>query len=563
MVTVDNPGPTDETYQLNLIGLDPATAANLPQTLMVPGGSSAEIELPVTALFEEGLELFIIEATDDDGVMGSDDALLDVVGETGVELSLTPTGDAGGPDTPISYELSVTNTGDFIDTYDLEVDLPAGWTFEWLANGQIVDPLTLIPSEFDTATIGLLITPAAGTAPGSYPFLVSATSTIYPSATDTISDQLEVLGNGVTVEITPGSTTINPLAPAVWDVTVTNTGIAADTFDLSTLGLGGETGQFSTSVLSLAAGQSNTVQLTIDAPDFLISGPIYKLHVAAVSQTDSRISNYALAEVELSGFDGVAIEWLDEAQSVDAGQSIDYFVTVTNTGNISETFTLTMLPNGGSGDHVALQAELDSIVLPAGFAGTLRVTAETTTAASGSFTLEASASNGQVSATDTATLTIQSMGESDLTGSLTLQGRSEHSIDLTLKVYALDDSVNPLYTFETSSSAAGEFSVGGILPGTYQMAVKTSMHLQRVQEVTLLDGTNIGTFGEQLAGDANSDNEVTLVDFSLLADAFNTLEGELDYFANADFNGDQTITLVDFSLLADNFNTVGEEVPAP
>ncbi|MEM7799497.1 MAG: DUF1194 domain-containing protein, partial [Chloroflexota bacterium] len=438
-LSLENPLPTEETYALSIVGLDGAAAANLPPTISVPGGSSAEIELPVTALFEEGLEPFIVQATDDDGVMGSDDALLDVVGETGVELSLTPTGDAGGPDTPIAYELTVTNTGDFIDTYDLEVDLPAGWTFEWLANGQIVDPLTIIPVEFDMATIGLLITPAAGTTPGSYPFSVTATSTIYPSATDTISDQLEVLGSGVTVEITPGSTTIDPLAPAVWDITVTNTGVVADTFDLSTLGLGGETGQFSSSVVSLGAGQSNTVQLTIDAPDFLISGPIYKLHVEAVSQTDSRIANYDLADVELSGYDGVAIEWLEEAQSVDAGESIDFFVTITNTGNISETFDLSLVPSGGNGDHVALQAELSTIVLPAGFSGLLRVTAETTTAASGSFTLEASASNGQVSAADFATLNVNSLPQSDLNGTLTLQGRSNHSIDLELKLYSLDD----------------------------------------------------------------------------------------------------------------------------
>ncbi|MEM7798335.1 MAG: Ig-like domain-containing protein, partial [Chloroflexota bacterium] len=747
-ISIDNPLPTEETYQLALNGLDAATAANLPPSITVPGGGSATLELPVVAAFPEGLDPFTVVATDSQGVMDSDEALLRIEGATGVSLALNPTSAVGGPGTGSTFEVTISNLGDFIDTYDLDVLLPTGWTSEWLASGQVVDPITLTPAVFNASTVVLLITPPAGTAPGGYPFTVSADSTLYPSATASVDGAVEVLGQGVNVEITPASTTIDPSAPAVWDITVTNAGSGSDTFDLSTLGLGGEGGQFSSNAVSLGAGQSAMVQLTIDAPDVLLTNTVYQLQVEARSQTDSRISDTDIANVEIGPVEGVIIEWLEENQTVDAGGSIDYFLTVTNTGNVEQTFNLSLLPSGGNGDNVSLAAELTSLDIPAGFSGVVRVTAETAAPADGVFTLEGTAANGPVSDSDSATLIVNpvdtvpvavddtastleetpvlidvlgndsdadgdslsidsftqpfggtvaisvtllgdpaivftptldfsgvttftysatdgtnpsnlalvtvtvtdvneppaavddtattpedtpvnidvldndsdpeggalfvvsttapqngvvavnpdntltytptlgyigpdsfeytisdGMGGEDtatvnvtvflpqafLNGVVDLQARSDDTIDLELNLYALDDAVNPLFTFDTTTNSQGEFSVSAVPPGDYQLALKAFIHLQTVEVRTLVDGSNTVDFGTQLVGDANGDNSVTLIDFSILADAFNTTVNDPNFQANADFDGNGAVTLVDFSFLATNFNTVGGE----
>jgi hypothetical protein len=65
-------------------------------------------------------------------------------------------------------------------------------------------------------------------------------------------------------------------------------------------------------------------------------------------------------------------------------------------------------------------------------------------------------------------------------------------------------------------------------------------------------------FGILREGDANDDNFVTLLDFSILASTFGICEGTLGYDDRADFNEDGCITLTDFSLLATNFGEGGE-----
>jgi hypothetical protein len=93
--------------------------------------------------------------------------------------------------------------------------------------------------------------------------------------------------------------------------------------------------------------------------------------------------------------------------------------------------------------------------------------------------------------------------------------------------------------------------------GTYEIRVKHSHTLQVMQTVTLA-GSNTQDFGTLLEGDANNDNQVILVDFSILAGSFGKCEGTTGFDGRADFNEDDCITLTDFSLLATNFGQGGQ-----
>ncbi len=147
--------------------------------------------------------------------------------------------------------------------------------------------------------------------------------------------------------------------------------------------------------------------------------------------------------------------------------------------------------------------------------------------------------------------------DATLNGSLALEGRSDQSDVLTVDLYEVGGDT-PVFSFTPTSDASGDFSVGGVEPGTYEVAVKQANHLQVVQTVTLTPGANSVAFGELPAGDANNDNRVELLDFSILANGFDQEAGDPGYDGRADFNGDEAVDLLDFSLLAGRFDQVGQ-----
>ncbi|MEM7798766.1 MAG: dockerin type I domain-containing protein [Chloroflexota bacterium] len=151
-----------------------------------------------------------------------------------------------------------------------------------------------------------------------------------------------------------------------------------------------------------------------------------------------------------------------------------------------------------------------------------------------------------------------------LTGSLTFVGRGTppnafwvEAVDVTVHPVGV---VTPTFSFNTTTDQNGQFTVNGITPGTYDVAVKPATGLRVVQELTLAAGGNSADFGTVPGGDVNGDNEVTLIDFSILSASFNLSEGDPGYDLRADLNGDNQVTALDFSILASNFNQSGETV---
>ena len=162
--------------------------------------------------------------------------------------------------------------------------------------------------------------------------------------------------------------------------------------------------------------------------------------------------------------------------------------------------------------------------------------------------------NGTVEITYTATIN----------GAVLLQGRptppnARWSVPLTVTL-TIPGNSTPAYTFTPTTDTSGNFSVTGILPGTYDVRVKHSHTLRNLKTVSLIAGTNTVNFGTLLEGDANNDNYVTLLDFSVLAASYAKCEGTTGYDARADFNLDTCITLLDFSLLATNYSKGGDQV---
>ncbi len=112
--------------------------------------------------------------------------------------------------------------------------------------------------------------------------------------------------------------------------------------------------------------------------------------------------------------------------------------------------------------------------------------------------------------------------------------------------------------YVATSNDSGVFIVPGVSIGTVDILVKHSHTLAELRTGVIGSGNNSFNFGTLRQGDANNDNFINVTDFSILATAFNTLEGQPNYNANADFNDDGIINITDFSLLATNFGQSGD-----
>jgi len=78
--------------------------------------------------------------------------------------------------------------------------------------------------------------------------------------------------------------------------------------------------------------------------------------------------------------------------------------------------------------------------------------------------------------------------------------------------------------------------------------------------VTFTNTQSSVDFGALRGGDANDDNYVTVLDFSILRTTFGKCQAEPGYDSRPDFNGDGCVTIVDFSIMRQNFGKGGDEL---
>lgn len=168
--------------------------------------------------------------------------------------------------------------------------------------------------------------------------------------------------------------------------------------------------------------------------------------------------------------------------------------------------------------------------------------------------------------TGTATRTPLPGEAATIFGHVALEGRSASPPDPS---YAITGTLSLLlpgggtaYSTTVTTDYSAYFTATNILTGTYDLRFKGSHTLsRRLTSVLLASGDNTIDFagrGVLQEGDANNDNSVTILDFSLLRSAFSKCAGDAGSDPRTDFNQDGCTTILDFSLLRNNFGQVGE-----
>jgi uncharacterized membrane protein len=401
-VGITDTSSTGQTYALTVEGL-PANLVSLPPSVSLAAGQGTSVPLVITADLTDGPYAFTVRATPQGAATSAaTSAVLTVLGTRSVASALTPAVGIGGPTVPVSFTLTLTNTGSVTDTYGLSVHLPSGWSARLEANGTTMSSLSLTPYLFNSANLTLLVTPPAGAAPGDYPISVVSQSQSDPTVQSVATAAYRVTAQGVQVAISPYQKTLNPTDTGTWQVTVTNTGTQADSYSLAASGIISPTASFSPATVSLAPGQQQTVQLSGGPVPYALVQP-YNFDVTATSQTNPAIQDSASANVNFNGEEGVAVAVQPATQSITNTLQTAYTLLITNTGNVDTHFTLrpTSNPNG-----IDLTPEVGDLEIPAHMTAGILLTALGHAAGDYTVSVKATADDGGASSSGSADLNI-------------------------------------------------------------------------------------------------------------------------------------------------------------
>ena len=307
---------------------------------------------------------------------------------------------ATGADTAVVYAHTLTNTGNYTDTFALNWNSSQGWSVTLSPVG----PVTLASGQ--TASVVVTVTVPSGSGGLTDVTVVTATRQGVPALQDTVVDTT-IVSLGPAVELEPDHTgSADPGTVVTYTHTLTNTGDGLDTFDLTYHSSQGWSVVLSPpGPITLASEQTRTVQLILTVPPGA-GGLTDVTVVTATSQIDTDLFDTATDTTTVSMTPGVELE-PDRVGTAYTDTLAIYAHTLTNVGDGPDTFAFTYHSSQGwtvivNPSNVTLSAGEErvvavSIAVPASaISGTVDTTVITAT----------SQADGGVSASVTDTTTV-------------------------------------------------------------------------------------------------------------------------------------------------------------
>lgn len=160
-------------------------------------------------------------------------------------------------------------------------------------------------------------------------------------------------------------------------------------------------------------------------------------------------------------------------------------------------------------------------------------------------------------------------GNTGLLECVDLEGSAEDinpacgDIDMTIAFYEVG-TATLVELFDTSIGGDGSFYLQGVPQGTFDIFVRIEGRLQKgYLNQTLASSINNLSLGAFVRGDISGDNNINIVDFSILNASFGLSEGDPNFLSLADMNCDGSVNIVDVSILNTGFGMSGDSPGTP
>jgi len=286
----------------------------------------------------------------------------------GVEVSISPLYQENLPGENMTYIVTVTNTGDVEDNYDVSVSQTRDWQEIFWFSFTDLPPNSSAQSE-------LIVVIPENAIPGTQDNItVTATSKNDPAVKDNASciAQAKVVRE-VEVSVLENYQENENGGTLTYTVMVTNTGNVPDNYAFENIDTMGWGLSISEDLLEVENGMSENVTLTVAIPDNAIGRTLDNITVTATSQENENVwgSGSCLAQVRVVA--GVDVRIEPSWQRYFVGENLGYTVTVVNTGNVPDNYTLTVGDNAGWGPWLS-EDRLENIWPGENKPATLRVT---------------------------------------------------------------------------------------------------------------------------------------------------------------------------------------------
>jgi len=313
--------------------------------LLVPNGDNRTTKLTVTIPTSATgctWDKIWVKATENDNaaVFDNESCLAHVKIVRGVSVSISPSGNSGANGALLNYTVTVNNTGNVPDTYDLTLGDNAGWSPSVLPTS-----LSVAASSSGNATLSVTV-PTGLVAGTSDNMWVQAISENDAGVLDNKSCKATVaIVRSVGVSISPSDNSGANGATLTYTVTINNTGNVSDNYKLENTDNSGWVKLLTNTSLVVAAFSSdNTTRENVTIPSSAIGGTIDNIKVTATGTGDNSSAN---CTAQVTTVRGVQVLISPSSQENDNGGMLAYTVTVKNLGNVQENFQLTKGDNAG------------------------------------------------------------------------------------------------------------------------------------------------------------------------------------------------------------------------
>ena len=385
-LTVTNLENTERTYDLSSQGI---ALVNQPNQISVAANSTATIPISVQPVGEGRNPFTVIASEENSGTSANDTSSVIGEGFSQVLLAVTPVSVPSGAGVITPLTVRITNLSSQPETFEFSTNLPSGWGDALTLLGQGVSTMQVAPGVGNGVELQWLIIPDSTAAPGDYAIEIRAASAENPMANATDQAEVQIGDLGVVVAITSGPDNISPSGSTSWQLQISNTGLLEDTYDLSVFGPLSLFAQISQDTITIPAGSSQSVAITVNNYDLSLSGEIV-LGLLAKSQTQTSIQAQDEKHIMIELVAGVAVSWLPNEITIDGITNAAFSLVITNTGNVLTTYAVTV----NSDPRLEIGLPTDSLLLPPASIATLLLPVNAP--GSGNYSLTATVESGIV-----------------------------------------------------------------------------------------------------------------------------------------------------------------------